>query len=102
MWELSGFYEYTGNKDGKSFKIGQKGPNRLTFYDGHKIEWVNPIFKLSVRGPRYMNYVGDITFWDVDDMLKGTLIFDSSKKGGWKKTRTGKKDDFAGLIYKID
>ena len=34
--------------------------------------------------------------------MKSTLIFDPTKKGTWKKTRSGKKDDFEGVIYKID
>ncbi len=50
-----------------------------------------------------MNFVGDITFYDRANGLKATIIMDySKKKGYWKKTRTGRADEFEGVIYKID
>lgn len=105
MWKISGFYEFTGDKDGDNFKVGQKGPNRLEFHDGHKIEWVNPVFKLSISGSRYMNYTGDITFYDALNGRKATVIVDHTRKhSGWlgKVKRAGKVDDFEGIIYKLD
>lgn len=105
MWTLSGYYEFTGEKDGDSFKVGQKGPNRLDFHDGHRIEWVNPVFKLSVSGARYMSYTGDITFFDKIGGLKATIIVDYTRqKSGWfgSVKRSGKVDDFEGIIYSID
>ena len=105
LWTLSGYYEFTGEKDGDSFKVGQKGPNRLTFHDGHTIEWVNPVFKLSISGPRYMNYTGDITFYDKLNGRKATIIIDHTRqKSGWfgSVKRSGKVDDFEGVIYEIN
>ena len=103
LWEVNGFYEFTGNKDGGNFKVGQRGPNRLTFHDGHHIQWVNPVFKLSISGPRMMSFSGTITFWDVTENKKAIIFLDHTKKKGlFKTTRTGKIDDFLGVLYEID
>ena len=48
-----------------------------------------------------MNYTGDITFWDKTHNRKATIIIDHTKKVGFlgKAKRTGKLDEFEGIIY---
>ncbi len=52
-----------------------------------------------------MNYTGDITFYDKLGGQKATVIIDHTRqKSGWfgSVKRSGKADDFEGLIYKIN
>lgn len=52
-----------------------------------------------------MSYTGDITFFDKIGGLKATIIVDYTRqKSGWfgSVKRTGKVDDFEGVIYSID
>ena len=50
-----------------------------------------------------MNYTGDITFYDEENRVKATIILDHTKEksffGGTR--RSGKTDDFTGIIYNI-
>ena len=48
-----------------------------------------------------MNFTGDITFWDKSYNRKATVIVDHTRKSNFlgKTKRTGKIDDFMGIIY---
>lgn len=51
-------------------------------------------------GDRTIEATGSITFEDITNNIKAVIIFSTySKTGFWRKTESGKKDEFVGLIY---
>ena len=51
-----------------------------------------------------MNYTGDITFYDKENHVKATIILDHTKEKSFfgSTKRSGKTDDFFGVIYNIN
>ena len=88
-----------------SLKSGLRGPNNLKFADGQHIRFRVPDFKLggTVMGDRTIEATGSIIFEDITNNYKAVIIFSTYKKSGFfKKSETGKKDEFNGVIYKCD
>lgn len=51
-------------------------------------------------GERTIEAAGSITFEDLTNNRKAVIIFSTYKESGfWTKTKSGKKDEFFGLIY---
>jgi hypothetical protein len=51
-------------------------------------------------GERTIEAHGSIFFEDVTNNRKAVIIFSTLKKSGfWKKTSTGRIDDYTGIIY---
>lgn len=51
-------------------------------------------------GDRTIEADGSVTFEDLTNNRKAVILFSTYKKSGfWKKTESGKKDHFTGLIY---
>lgn len=51
-------------------------------------------------GDRTVEATGSITFEDLTNNVKAVIVFSTYKESGfWTKTKTGKKDEFTGLIY---
>jgi hypothetical protein len=51
-------------------------------------------------GDRSIEADGNIFFEDVTNNFKACIIFSTYKKSGfWKKTESGLKDEYTGLIY---
>lgn len=85
-----------------SLKSGLRGPNNIKFVDGHHIRFKSVDFKLggTVMGDRTIEATGHIVFEDLTNNRKAVVIFSSYKKTGFfRKTESGKKDEYTGIIY---
>lgn len=101
-YEYWGFYEFTGSMHANSLKSGLRGPNNIKFADGHHIRFKMADFKLggTVMGDRTIEATGHILFEDLTNNRKAVVIFSSYKKTGFfRKTESGKKDEYSGIIY---
>ncbi len=101
-YEFWGFYEFTGNMSTNSLRSGLKGPNNIKFADGQHIRFKSVDFKLggTVMGERTIEAIGHIIFEDLTNNRKAVVMFSTYKKTGfWRKTESGKKDEFTGIIY---
>lgn len=51
-------------------------------------------------GDRTIEATGSITFEDLTNNIKAVIVFSTYQKSGfWRKTESGKKDEFNGVIY---
>lgn len=51
-------------------------------------------------GDRTIEATGSITFEDLTNNIKAVIVFSTYQKSGfWRKTESGKKDEFQGVIY---
>lgn len=99
MW---GYYEFVGNMSANSLKSGLRGPNNIRFADGQHIRFKAPDFKLggTVMGERTIEADGSLVFEDLTNNRKAIVVFSTYKKTGFfKKTESGKKDHYMGVIY---
>ena len=99
MW---GYYEYTGNMGANHLKSGLRGPNNIRFADGQHIRFKTPDFKMggTVMGDRTIEATGSMLLEDLTNNVKAIIIFSTFKKSGFfKKTVSGKKDEYRGVIY---
>jgi hypothetical protein len=104
-YDFWGFYEFTGSMSANSLKSGLRGPNNIRFADGHHIRFKTVDFKLggTVMGDRTIEATGHIVFEDLTNNRKAVIVFSTYKKSGfWKKTESGRKDEFNGIIYNCD
>jgi hypothetical protein len=104
-YEFWGFYEFTANMGANSLKSGLRGPNNIKFADGQHIRFRVPDFKLggTVMGDRTIEASGNIVFEDLTNNYKAVIIFSTYKKSGFfKKTESGRKDEYVGLIYQCE
>lgn len=88
-----------------TLKSGLRGPNNIKFADGQHIRFKSADFKLggTVMGDRTIETTGHLIFEDLTNNRKAVIIFSTYKKTGfWRKTESGKKDDFTGMIYKCE
>jgi hypothetical protein len=86
-----------------SLKSGVRGPNNVVFKDGHHIRFRIVDWKLggTVMGERTVEADGSMCFEDLTNDRKAVIIFSTYKKSGiFKKTESGSKDAFKGIIYK--
>jgi len=101
-YDFWGYYEFTGSMSANSLKSGLRGPNNIKFADGHHIRFKSVDFKLggTVMGDRTIEATGHIVFEDLTNNRKAVVIFSSYKKTGFfRKTESGKKDEYTGIIY---
>lgn len=101
-YELWGYYEFTGNMSTNSLKSGLRGPNNIKFADGQHIRFKCPDWKLggTVMGDRTIEADGNVFFEDLTNNRKVVIIFSTYKKTGiFKKTESGVRDEYLGLIY---
>lgn len=85
-----------------SLKSGLRGPNNIKFADGQHIRFRAPDWKLggTVVGDRTIEADGNIFFEDLTNNRKVAIIFSTYKKSGFfKKTESGARDEYLGLIY---
>ena len=85
-----------------SLKSKLRGPNYLKFADGQLIRFKTPEWKLggTVMGDRTIEATGNVWFEDVTNNFKAVIILSTySKSGFWRKTESGKRDEYVGLIY---
>jgi hypothetical protein len=85
-----------------SLKSGLRGPNNLVFADGHHIRFRTPDFLLggTVMGDRTIEAAGNVFFEDLTNNIKAVVILSTYKKSGFfKKSESGSKDEFTGIIY---
>lgn len=104
-YDFWGFYEFTGQMGANSLKSGLRGPNNIRFADGQHIRFKSVDFKLggTVMGERTIEASGHIIFEDLTNNRKAVIIFSTYKKTGfWRKTESGRKDDFTGVLYKCE
>ena len=88
-----------------SLRSGLRGPNNIRFADGQHIRFRTPDWKLggTVMGDRTIEAEGSMVFEDITNNVKAVIIFSSYKKSGFfKKTVTGRKDEYNGIIYKCE
>ena len=100
-----GYYEFTGSMSANHLKSGLRGPNNIKFADGQHIRFKTPDFKLggTVVGDRTIEGTGNVYFEDLTNNFKAVIKFSTYKKSGfWKKTETGRKDEYRGVIYHCD
>lgn len=51
-------------------------------------------------GERTIEATGNVFFEDLTNNYKAVILISTYQKSGfWKKTETGKKDEFKGIIY---
>jgi hypothetical protein len=104
-YEYWGFYEFTGSMGANSLKSGLRGPNNIKFADGQHIRFKSVDFKLggTVMGERTIEATGHIVFEDLTNNRKAVIVFSTYKKTGfWRKTESGRKDEFNGIIYQCE
>ena len=104
-YDYWGFYEFTGQMGANSLKSGLRGPNNIRFADGQHIRFKSVDFKLggTVMGDRTIEASGHIIFEDLTNNRKAVIIFSTYKKTGfWRKTESGRKDEFTGIIYNCE
>jgi hypothetical protein len=54
-------------------------------------------------GERTIETTGHLVFEDLTNNRKAVIIFSTYKKTGfWRKTESGKKDEFTGMIYQCE
>lgn len=54
-------------------------------------------------GDRTIEAIGHIIFEDLTNNRKAVVMFSTYKKTGfWRKTESGKKDEFTGIIYQCE
>jgi hypothetical protein len=88
-----------------TLKSGLRGPNNIKFADGQHIRFKSADFKLggTVMGDRTIETTGHLIFEDLTNNRKAVIIFSTYKKTGfWRKTESGKKDEFTGMIYQCE
>ena len=88
-----------------SLKSGLRGPNNIKFADGQHIRFKVPDFKLggTVMGDRTIEATGSVVFEDLTNNYKAVVIFSTySKTGFWRKTESGKRDEYKGVIYECE
>ena len=88
-----------------SLKSGLRGPNNIKFADGQHIRFKTPDFKLggTVMGERTVEITGNIFAEDLTNNYKAVIIFGTYKKSGFfKKSVSGRKDEYVGLIYQCE
>jgi hypothetical protein len=101
-YQFWGHYEYAASMSANSLKSKLRGPNYLKFADGQMIRFKTPEWRLggTVMGDRTIEATGNVWFEDVTNNFKGVIILSTySKSGFWRKTETGKRDEYVGLIY---
>lgn len=101
-YDYWGFYEFTGSMGANHLKSGLRGPNNIKFADGQHIRFKSVDFKLggTVMGERTIEATGHIVFEDLTNHRKAVVVFSTYKKTGfWRKTESGRKDEFNGVIY---
>ena len=101
-FEFWGYYEFVGTMGANSLKSGLRGPNHIRFSDGQHIRFKMPDFKLSgtVMGERIIEASGNAFYEDITNNYKAVVVFSTYKKSGFfKKTETGKRDEYRGLLY---
>lgn len=104
-YEFWGSYEFTATMGANSLKSGLRGPNNVRFADGHHLRFRVPDFKLggTVMGDRSIEATGNIFFEDLTNNYKAVVIFSTYHSSGWiKKTVSGSKDEFKGLVYECE
>lgn len=104
-YEYWGYYEMTGSMGANHLKSGLRGPNNVKFADGQHIRFKSVDFKLggTVMGERTIEATGHIIFEDLTNNRKAVIVMSTYKKTGfWKKTESGKKDEFNGIIYESE
>lgn len=104
-YDYWGFYEFTGSMGANHLKSGLRGPNNIQFADGHHIRFKSVDFKLggTVMGERTIEACGHIVFEDLTNNRKAVIVFSTYKKTGfWRKTESGRKDEFMGVIYNCE
>ncbi len=85
-----------------SLRSGLKGPTNIRFKDGHHIRYSVPDYQLGgmVMGERSIEAIGNMLVEDVTNNTKAILVFSTYKKSGiFKKTESGSRDGFEGIIY---
>ena len=95
----------TGSMGANHLKSGLRGPNNVKFADGQHIRFKSVDFKLggTVMGERTIEATGHIIFEDLTNNRKAVIVMSTYKKTGfWKKTESGKKDEFNGIIYESE
>ena len=101
-YDFWGFYEFTGSMGANNLRSGLTGPNNIKFADGQHIRFKTPDFKLggTVMGERSVEAVGNVIAEDITNNFKAVIIISTYKKQGFfKKTVTGRKDEYYGIIY---
>lgn len=54
-------------------------------------------------GDRTIEATGSVHFEDITNNYKAVVLFSTYQKSGfWKKTETGKKDEFKGILYECE
>lgn len=104
-YEFFGHYEFTANMGANTLKSGLRGPNNIKFADGQHIRFRTPDFKLggTVMGDRTIEAHGNVYFEDLTNNVKAVVILSTYKKSGFfKKSESGKRDEYTGVIYQCD
>ena len=85
-----------------SLRSGLRGPNNIKFADGQHIRFKAPDFKLggTVMGERTIEGTGHVIFEDLTNNYKAVILLSTYKKSGfWRKTESGSRDEYTGMIY---
>ena len=101
-YTLSGYYEITGKMGANHLISGLRGPNTITFKDGHQINFGFPSYRLggTVMGERSIEAIGCSIFEDITHNKKAVVTMSTFKKTGWiRNTSEGIKDEVNGVIY---
>ena len=104
-FEFWGNYEFVASLGANSLKSGLRGPNNIRFADGHHIRFKVPDFKLggTVMGERSIEATGNVFFEDLTNNYKAVVILGTYHSSGFfKKTVSGSKDEYKGLIYECE
>lgn len=104
-YEFWGYYEFTASMGANSLKSGLRGPNNIRFADGQHIRFRTPDFKLggTVMGDRTIEASGNVFFEDLTNNYKAVIICSTYKKSGFfKKTESGKRDEYVGVVYQCE
>jgi hypothetical protein len=104
-FEFWGNYEFTASMGANSLKSGLRGPNNVRFADGHHIRFKVPDFKLggTVMGERTIEATGNVYFEDLTNNYKAVVILGTYTSTGWiKKTISGSKDEYKGVLYECE
>ena len=104
-FEFWGNYEFVASLGANSLKSGLRGPNNIKFADGHHIRFKAPDFKLggTVMGERSIEATGNVFFEDLTNNYKAVVILGTYQSTGFfKKTVSGSKDEYKGLLYECE
>ena len=101
MWR---YYEIMGKMGANNLTSGLRGPTHIEFFDGTRISFNAPDFKLggTLYGERTIETTGSQVFHDLTNGIRAVVILGTYKAASmFNKVESGSRTGIDGLIYYV-